>query len=231
MAASTAQLYGDRSGLRLLPTPAARHPISDPAAWRGTLNAVEAGRMGAASDPGANQKDRVLLAAAADGDRQALGELYDRHARVMLQVALRFLRSRRDAEDLLHDVFVEAWEKASAYDAARGTVRRWLLMRIRSRAIDRLRSLQVARRHAMADAEPATTPLPEWDVSDRARARRAILDLPPAQRTMIELSYFEGLTCAEMAAHCRIPIGTVKSRMSAAMTKLRHSLVAPAGVR
>jgi RNA polymerase sigma-70 factor (ECF subfamily) len=169
----------------------------------------------------------------ARGDRDALAELYDRHAPAVLRVALRFLGCRHAAEDLVHDVFVEAWGKAADYDARRGNVRRWLLMRVRSRAIDRLRALDTARRHAMQELrtadETAVARVPDWDAVDRDRARRALRELPPAQRTLVELSYFEGLTGAEMAERCEIPIGTVKSRLSAALEKLRRSLAAPTG--
>ncbi len=180
-------------------------------------------------------RDESCLAEVAAGRREALAELYDRHAPAMLRVALRFLRAQQDAEDLVHDVFVEAWAKAGDYDPGRGSVRRWLLVRVRSRAIDRLRALQTARRHGMADAgdtaEPAAPP-PQWDLSDQERARRALATLPEPQRVLVELSYFEGLTCAEMAASCGIPIGTVKSRLSAAVSKLRASLAAtPEGPR
>ena len=180
--------------------------------------------------PGAEpaERDEQLLAAIALADEAALAELYDRHAGAMLGVALRVLGSRSDAEDLVHDVFVEAWQKAGAFDARRGSVRSWLLMRVRSRGIDRLRSLQAARRHGMlsgADAEAArVADAPVWDTPDRERARKALDTLSEAQRTLVELAYFEGMTCSEMAAHCAIPIGTVKSRLSAAMGRLREAL-------
>ena len=173
-----------------------------------------------------SDRDRGLIAAAATGDEAALAELYDRHASAMLGVALRILKTRQDAEDLVHDVFVEAWQRAGDFDGSRGTVRSWLLVRVRSRAVDRLRSLEAARRRGLLllaehEAGEASVP-PVWDGADRVRAKRALDALPDAQRTLVELAYFEGLTCSEMAAHCAIPIGTVKSRLAAAMTKLRQ---------
>ena len=176
------------------------------------------------------ERDVSLVAALALGDRGALAELYDRHASAMLGVALRVLHSRSDAEDLLHDVFVEAWQRAGAYEAGRGSVRSWLLVRVRSRGIDRLRSLEAARRHGMLPAAvepgPVASVAPLWDGPDHARARAALDDLPEAQRTLVELAYFEGLTCSEMAARCGIPIGTVKSRLATAMSRLRASVAA-----
>ena len=189
--------------------------------------------MEASSGHRIDPQDARSLDALAGGDRGALAELYDRHASAMLAVAIRILRNRQDAEDLLHDVFVEVHDKAGQYDPARGSVRSWLIVRVRSRAIDRQRSLAVARRHAMARAADAAEPEAElprsWDGVDQARARRALDGLPEEQRVLVELGYFEGLSHAEMAAHCGIPIGTVKSRLTAALRKLRSALIPPGG--
>ena len=172
--------------------------------------------------------DRQLLAAIKNNDRTALAELYDRHAAMLMGVAYRILQNRRDAEDLLHDVFLEAWRKVASYDSNRGTVRSWLIMRVRSRAIDRLRSLISARKKAMlqVDSESAQIETVE-NVShspDHDRARRALAHLSDAQRMVIELLYFEGLSCQEIALRCELPIGTVKSRLSAALNLLRNTL-------
>jgi RNA polymerase sigma-70 factor (ECF subfamily) len=175
------------------------------------------------------ERDRGLVAAAAAGDEAALAALYDRHAAAMLGVALRILKTRQDAEDLVHDVFVEAWQRAGHFDASRGSVRSWLLVRTRSRAVDRLRSLEAARKRGLllrdeqGPAEASVEPL--WDGLDRARAKRALDALPEAQRSLVELAYFEGLSCSEMAERCGIPIGTVKSRLAAGMSKLREAFV------
>ena len=179
--------------------------------------------------PASGESDGALIEAAANGDGTALGCLYDRHGSLMLGVAFRILGNRRDAEDLLHDVFVEAWAKAGSYDPARATVRSWLLVRVRSRAIDRLRSLEVARRHGMAPApgEPAEPRADDTDPGrhvDRVRARDALAGLSAEQRDVVEKSYFAGLTCREIAELSQIPIGTVKSRLFAAMAQLRRSL-------
>jgi len=178
-----------------------------------------------APEPGA---DARLMSAIARGDVSALAQLYDHHAPSMMGVAFRILQNRQDAEDLLHDVFVEAWRKARDYDPSRGSVRSWLLMRVRSRGIDRVRTLDAARRHALAQVASAA-PDPAraqvgWDAPDRARACAALSLLPEEQRVLVELSYFEGMTCTEMATHCGIPVGTVKSRLAAAMGKLRQRL-------
>lgn len=173
------------------------------------------------------REEAALVAALAGGDSSALSKLYDLHAGAMIRAARRFFQSPQDAEDLLHDVFVEAWQHASDFNAGRGSVRSWLLTRIRSRAIDRLRSLDVARRHAMAETHAAesqpTLSSPEWAGPDAERAKTALDSLPAEQRLLVELGYFEGLTYSEMATHCGIPIGTVRSRLSAAIQKLRRA--------
>lgn len=176
---------------------------------------------------GETDDDRGLIAEVQAGDREALGRLYDRHAPSMLGLALRLLRDRGDAEDLVHDVFIEAWKKSARFASERGSVRAWLLVRVRSRAIDRLRSLEVARRHARKEREAdATSPAPASespaDGPDRRRARDALAALPDLQRTVLELAYFEGLSCAEIATRCDTPLGTVKSRMLAGMRSLRE---------
>jgi RNA polymerase sigma-70 factor (ECF subfamily) len=179
------------------------------------------------------ERDEAAWRAVADGDTRALTELYDRHAPMLVGVAYRLLGNRSDAEDLVHDVFVEAWGRARDFDARRGSVRRWLLVRLRSRAIDRIRSLETARRHRETEAsERAAAPPanPEWSPGDGERVRAALRALPEEQRTLVELAYFEGLSHAELALRAGVPIGTVKSRLFAAMEKLRRQLDAPRGL-
>jgi RNA polymerase sigma-70 factor (ECF subfamily) len=176
------------------------------------------------------ERDEAAWLAVVGGDTRALTELYDRHAPMLVGVAYRLLGNRSDAEDLVHDVFVEAWGRARDFDASRGSVRRWLLVRLRSRAIDRIRSLETARRHQQSEAaERASAPVanPEWNPGDGERVRAALLALPEEQRTLVELAYFEGLSHAELSLCAGVPIGTVKSRLFAAMDKLRRGLDAP----
>lgn len=152
--------------------------------------------------------------------------LYDRHAPVMLALGQRILGSRREAEDLLHDVFIEAWRRSKDYDPGRGSVRAWLTMRMRSRALDRIRSAgrakvvlddsgQTPDREAPDD--PSTAP-------DQARVREAVASLPEDERIVLELGYFGGLTSSEIAKEIDIPVGTVKSRVARALRSLRELL-------
>ena len=175
--------------------------------------------------------DGALVAAIAAGDRDALARLYDRYAPTLLAVGQKMLGGRREAEDLVHDVFLEAWRRASGYDPARGTVRAWLLVRLRSRALDRHRaangapvpvgSMDQLEERAAEGEDPALAP-------DRAAVRRALETLSSEQRAVLELGYFHGLSSSEIALRTGTPIGTVKSRVATALARLRAGLAGPA---
>src|SRR6185436_426972 len=106
--------------------------------------------------------------------------------------------------------FLEVWRQAAQFDPARGTVRAWLLMRMRSRSLDRKKSagfsrvvaLDESREEARATADDAFAP-------DRSAVRRALGELPEEQRVVLELGYFEGLSSTEIAAKIDVPVGTV----------------------
>ncbi|MCA9658979.1 MAG: sigma-70 family RNA polymerase sigma factor [Myxococcales bacterium] len=174
----------------------------------------------------AERSDAELVRAMAAGDRQALAALYDRHGGCLLAAARRFLGSPAAAEDLVHDVLLEAWRRADSFDASRGSARTWLLVRLRSRALDRLRRRQ---RGQSALNALATAPAPEaandpQRRSEHAEIRRALAALPPSHRQVLDLAYFGGLSMAEIAAAMDIPLGTVKSRTASALGKLRRAL-------
>jgi RNA polymerase sigma-70 factor (ECF subfamily) len=173
------------------------------------------------------RQDGALVVAIAGGDRKALARLYHRYAASLMAVAQRILGDRREAEDLLHDVFLEVWRHASHYDAARGTVRAWLLMRMRSRSLDRRKSAGFSRSVPLEERrteEPAPTRDDPALAPDRSRVRRALAELPDEHRVVLELGYFEGLSSSEIAARLELPVGTVKSRVAAALARLRAGL-------
>jgi len=182
-------------------------------------------------DPGPAD-DAALVARVASGDVDALAGLYDRHAAPMLGLAVRVLGDRRDAEDLLHDVFLEVWRRSASYDPRRASVRTWLLVKVRSRAIDRLRSLAVARRHGLGEdfaADDVAAVDADLDVLrhvDRSWALEALGSLPTAQREVARMMYLDGLSCTEIAERCGVPVGTVKSRLARALALLRGRLPA-----
>lgn len=170
--------------------------------------------------------DALLMAAVVRGDRGALSDLYDRHCGVLLAVGLRIVGDRSQAEDLLHDVFLEAWHQAAAFDPTRGTVRAWLVTRMRSRALDRrnagVRSARILK-HA-ADEAPTVTAPPETAARDQERVRRLVVSLPEELNAVIGLAYFEGLTSAQIAERLCVPIGTVKSRTARAVALLKDRM-------
>jgi RNA polymerase sigma-70 factor (ECF subfamily) len=179
--------------------------------------------------------DPELILAMASGDNEALGVLYDRHGALLLATAGRILGSQREAEDLVHDVLIEAWQKAADYERARGSVRTWLMIRLRSRALDRWRRSNRTRIETMEarhleDLLPAHADDPGRSLDD-ARVRRAVEALPVPQRHVLELAYFEGLSATEISERLEIPVGTVKSRTAAGLAKLRAALHEPGATR
>jgi RNA polymerase sigma-70 factor, ECF subfamily len=169
-------------------------------------------------------EDEALVTAMAAGDRGALATLYERHAPLLLGLALKIVRERREAEDLLHDVFLEAWRSAKDFDPKRGRVRTWLAIRMRSRALDLQKSARVSRNTGdggldlVVDESEVASP-------DHRRVRRALAELGQDQRRVLELAYFEGLSCTEIAERVAIPVGTVKSRLAAGLDRLRSGLI------
>src|SRR6267154_1741358 len=135
----------------------------------------------AADPPTDDAEDEVLVAAMASGDRAALATLYERHASLLLGLALRIVREKREAEDLLHDVFLEAWRSAKGFDPKRGRVRTWLAIRMRSRALDLQKSARVSRNagdvglELVPDDSERTSP-------DHVRVRAAMFELGSDQR-------------------------------------------------
>lgn len=173
------------------------------------------------------EDDVDLVRRIAQGDRCAFAALYDRYASALLAVARRMLRTAAEAEDLMHDVCLEVWRKAHTYEPERGSVRAWLLVRVRSRALDRIKSDRHVRRAAAEPEEVAGAVGHEADptlCADYVRVRRALGGLPPEHRAVLDLAYFEGLTLQEIGERLTIPIGTAKSRLSRAIGKLREDL-------
>lgn len=170
-------------------------------------------------------EDARLVADMACGESEAFACLYDRYASLMTAVARRLLGQAGDVEDLVHDVFIEAWRNADGYDPGRATVRTWLLVRLRSRALDRRRSAKwvtLSRNDDGACSERPVETSEEAELApDRAAIRRALQVLPSEQRAVLEMSYFDGLSSSEISERAAMPIGTVKSRAAAALAKLR----------
>lgn len=178
--------------------------------------------------------DARLLARMAEGDRAAFSELYDRFSRPLYSTALRILGDPAESQDILHDAFVVLWEKARAFDPARGSAFGWAATLVRHRAIDRLRSRR-RRAELLEASSPSDLGLDEnssgpsvvsaADTQDRALAvRTAVATLPLEQQNAVQLAFFGGLTQEEIAARLQTPLGTIKARIRRGLLKLREQL-------
>jgi RNA polymerase sigma-70 factor (ECF subfamily) len=174
--------------------------------------------------------EAALLIRVAQRDQAALSELYDRYARVLYAVAFKSLRSAEESEEVVLDVFAQVWRTAARYDVDKGRVDSWLFMMTRSRVLDRLRTLQRVTKVTAASENVAEiqTPTPGVDpienvlISERRdRVLAALSQLPEAQRQVIELAYYKGLTQSEIAAQTNLSLGTVKTRIRLGLSKLR----------
>jgi len=163
----------------------------------------------------------AVLRRLAAGDPRALGEFYDLYAGLANGLALRILRDRSEAEDVVQEVFVQVWRQASRYDPDRGSPEAWLCTMARTRALDRLRR-RTSRREEPSEAAPAPANTP---ANEEALAVRKALDgLSADQRRALELAYYEGLTQSEIARRLNEPLGTIKTRIRTAMMRLRETL-------
>lgn len=162
-------------------------------------------------------------------DEEALAQLYDRHAGVAYGLAVRMLNDRSAAEEVVQDAFLSLWRLAASYAPERASVRSWLLVMVRSRAIDRLRPASARAQATSIDDEPQL--MAENDTwraaadSLRGQAvKSALQQLPQEQGQILNWAYFGGLSQSEIADRSGLPIGTVKSRTRLALDRLRDLL-------
>jgi RNA polymerase sigma-70 factor (ECF subfamily) len=173
--------------------------------------------------------DVELLKAIAKSDEEALAQLYDRYRIILFGLLVRILISREEAEDVLQEVFLQVWKRAGDFDEHRGRPFTWLVTLARSRAIDRLRSLASRARVAIAGARDESELISDaatdaFRSEQRGLVTDALAQLPEEQKRTLILAYFDGLTQSEIAARLGAPLGTVKTRMRAGITKLRELL-------
>jgi RNA polymerase sigma-70 factor (ECF subfamily) len=200
------------------------------------LDVVPAGRSWLTNSEGPID-DAVLAERIRAGDRQALGELYDRYASLALGLALRVVTDRFTAEDVVHDSFVAVWQHIGRFDPSRGNLRGWLLTVVRNRAIDRVRATRSTVDVSLADEQSLlrTGPNPTWELTvariSARELRAALASLPAEQREAIELAYFMGHTYREIARLTGVPEGTANGRLRLGLVKLREALRVPMEAR
>ncbi|HEX6487719.1 MAG TPA: sigma-70 family RNA polymerase sigma factor [Candidatus Dormibacteraeota bacterium] len=176
--------------------------------------------------------DQALAGALAGGEVAALGELYDRYGSLSFAVAVRVVGDPGRAEDVVQEAFLKVWRGAAGFDAARGSLRGWLLASVRNRAIDSLRGRgahEQAELELRPEIEATGTGSDPWrEVSrslERAAIQEALASLPSEQRQAIELAYYGGYSYAEIAEMSRVPLSTIKGRARLALEKLHSYLV------
>ncbi|MGH2540294.1 MAG: sigma-70 family RNA polymerase sigma factor [Actinomycetota bacterium] len=168
-----------------------------------------------------------------DGDRLAFDELYRRYSSSAYGLAYRITGQQLLAQDVVHDAFMALWRAPEAFDPARGAFRTFFLSLVHHRAVDtvrreeriRARQQRAANLEPPAVEDPAEGVVDAAEVADRRLEVRAVLEtLPPEQRQVLEMAYFDGSTQVQIAERLQIPLGTVKTRTLAAMRKLRGAL-------
>lgn len=171
-----------------------------------------------------------LIARLAARDKRAFARFYDRTVAFVFGLLLRILGDRDAAEEVAQEVYLQLWRTAGTFDAGRSSALAWIATIARSRAIDRLRADASLRNalHGLA-VQPARTEVanPEEETSlreRRASVLEALRSLPADQRSAIELAFFEGLSHSEIARKTDTPLGTVKTRIRAAIGKLEQTL-------
>lgn len=174
---------------------------------------------------------RLLLEGIVIQDESALADFYDATVGKAYGLALRITRQPEAAEEVVEDMYFQVWRDAARFDPARGKVLTWLLTICRSRALDYLRRKDEAELHPDPDefqselAVDGSDPLDVLQATERAGAiHKALANLGPLPRQLISLAFFRGLSHQEIADHCKMPLGTVKTTMRRAFEQMRASL-------
>lgn len=178
------------------------------------------------------ETDRELIRRVTGREPEAFEELYRRYSPAAYGLALRVVRQPFLAQEVVHDAFAAVWNAPDAFDPSRGSFRSFLLSLVHHRAVDAVRReerLRERERRANPPEVPAEdveeVVVEEASLADRRRAiRDALAALAPEQREAIELMYFRGWTQTRIARETGVPLGTVKSRVFAAMQRLRQVL-------
>ncbi|WP_034386829.1 RNA polymerase sigma factor [Deinococcus sp. YIM 77859] len=170
--------------------------------------------------PPAEPTDETLLQRMAAGDEDALLELHRRYVRLLYGLGHRMLRQRDDVDVCVQDAFMNAWRHAARFDPTRASVKTWLVSIAHHRFLQQLRD----RPEVGLELEDWDQPTVPTDPADRVLADRALQALEGEQRRLVELAYYRGYSHAELAALTGLPLGTVKSRLRAAVDRMRAAL-------
>jgi RNA polymerase sigma-70 factor, ECF subfamily len=171
-----------------------------------------------------------LLKKIAEGDRTALSQLYDRYSRLIYAIAWKSLNSVEDCEEVVLEVFAQVWRIADRFDSEKGSPDQWIFTLARSRILDRLRKIQrlnkvntaIAAEKEIAFPTISVDPLEAVEIVERQQqVLAALAKIPPEQRQVIEMAYYQGLTHTEIAAATGLSIGTVKTRLRLGLSKLK----------
>ena len=175
--------------------------------------------------PGPDPTDEVLIARMAQRDEDALAELHRRHARLLYALGQRMLHQRDDVESCVQDAFMNAWKHAARFDPTRAKAKTWLVSIAHNRFLQELRDRPVTELEIADWDAPSSAP----DPTDRLLAGRAVDGLETQQRQLVELAYYRGYSHSELAQLTGLPLGTVKSRLRAALDQMRAVLGGRAG--
>ena len=179
----------------------------------------------------AHLSDEALVALVERGEETALAELYDRFGRIAYGLALRVVRDRNLAEDAVQEAFLALWRTASRFIPERAKASTWILTIVHRRAIDVVRREERRRTERAEEATDAHVEAASdvvWLRMERERVQEALRALPDQQREALELAYYGGFTQSELAERLGEPLGTIKSRMFAGLSRLRELLTEPA---
>lgn len=177
-----------------------------------------------------SQTDAKLYLALKAGSTAALGILYDRHAGLVYGLALKTLGNAQEAEDLTQDIFLKL-VKSTAYDSRRGSLRTFLAILTRSRALDRVRSRNTAlsflERWRSGSSQETISQSPFEHVFQKEQSQEvqtALAQLSDSEQQILRLAYYDGLSQSEIAEQLNMPLGTVKTRTRRSLLKLRQTL-------
>jgi RNA polymerase sigma-70 factor (ECF subfamily) len=179
--------------------------------------------------------DQELVTRVTNGDPSALDELYQRHARSVYSLILHIVRDPSTAEDVTQEVFLKVWRQSDSYRPERGALSSWLLSVAHNRAIDVVRRRRLREEYHLPEAQDVgdlvadgvLDPGEAAGIADMAViVRRALQQIPEAQRRAIEMAFFQGKTHVEISEELGEPLGTAKTRIRLGMRKLRSLLEA-----